>query len=134
MKEKLLYLTWLCLYVLCAGLGTISQRSTAGHIILTLIALIFFIPGILLLYNGIRENNKKTLLQIRLISLVSLILTLSLIVLNIVCVRASEAVGNTLNDLLILFSAPMFCVYWRGLGPFLWACLFVSSFPQMWKK
>ena len=134
LNKKILYLIWLCLYILCAGLGTITQRNIIGDVFLTALSLAFFIPGILLLYKGIRENNKKTLRTVRLMSLCSLILTLSLIVLNIVLVFAGEAVGQALNYLLILFSAPMFCCYLRGLSPFLWACLFISSFPRMWKK
>ena len=134
MKEKILYLNWACLYILCVGFGTIAQRNLLGHILLMLLSLAFYIPGILLLYTAYRENNKKMRLRVRIVSLCSLILTLSLIVLNIVCVQASERVGNALNDLLIVFSAPMFCCYWRGIGPFLWACLFVSSFPRMWEK
>lgn len=134
MKEKILYLNWACLYILCVGFGTIAQRNILGHILLMLLSLAFYIPGIILLYTGFRDNNKKMLLRVRLVSLISLILTLSLIVLNIVLVRSSETVGNALNDLLIVVSAPMFCCYFRGIGPFLWACLFVSSFPRMWKK
>lgn len=134
LNKKILYLIWLCLYILCAGLGTITQRNIIGDIFLTALSLAFFIPGILLLYKGIRENDQKTLRTVRILSLCSLVLTLSLIVLNIVLVFAGEAVGQALNYLLILFSAPMFCCYLRGLSPFLWACLFISSFPRMWRK
>lgn len=134
MKEKLLYLNWVCLYVMCVGFGTIVQRSVAGHIILMLLSLIFFVPGIILVYDGLKNDNKKMLRRVRIISLTSLFLTLSMIILNILLVRASEAVGNALNDILIVVSAPMFCCYWRGIGPFLWACLFISSFPRMWKN
>ena len=134
MKEKLLYLNWVCLYVMCVGFGTIVQRSVAGHIILMLLSLIFFVPGIILVYDGLKNGNKKMLRRVRIISLTSLFLTLSTIILNILLVRASEAVGNALNDILIVVSAPMFCCYWRGIGPFLWACLFISSFPRMWKN
>ena len=133
MKEKLLYLNWACLFVMCVGFGTIVQRSVAGHIILMLLSLIFFVPGIILVYDGLKNDNKKMLRRVRIISLTSLFLTLSTIILNILLVRASEAVGNALNDILIVVSAPMFCCYWRGIGPFLWACLFISSFPRMWK-
>ena len=133
MKEKLLYLNWACLFVMCVGFGTIVQRSVAGHIILMLLSLIFFVPGIILVYDGLKNGNKKMLRRVRIISLTSLFLTLSTIILNILLVRASEAVGNALNDILIVVSAPMFCCYWRGIGPFLWACLFISSFPRMWK-
>lgn len=134
MKEKLLYLNWACLYVMCVGFGTIVQRSIAGHIILMILSLIFFVPGIILVYDGLKNDNKKMLRRVRIISLTSLFLTLSMIILNILLVRASEAVGNALNDILIVVSAPMFCCYWRGIGPFLWACLFISSFPRMWKN
>ena len=134
MKEKLLYLNWVCLYVMCVGFGTIVQRSIAGHIILMILSLIFFVPGIILVYDGLKSGNKKMLRRVRIISLTSLFLTLSMIILNILLVRASEAVGNALNDILIVVSAPMFCCYWRGIGPFLWACLFISSFPGMWKN
>lgn len=134
LKDKILYLIWLCLYILCAGLGMISERNILGDIFLTALSLAFFIPGILLLYKGIRTENQKILKTVRIISLISLVLTLSLIVLNIVLVFAGDTVGKILNGVLILVSAPMFCCYLRGLSPFLWACLFISSFPRMWKK
>lgn len=134
MKKTILYMLWLCLYILCVGLGTLESRSTAGHVILTVLSVLFFVPGALLLAHGYRNGERKLLVQIRLISLLSLVLTLSLIVLNILLVRASSGVGETLNDILILVSAPMFCSYWHGVSLFLWAGLFVSSFPRMFKN
>ena len=134
MKEKILYVFWLCFYILCVGLGTVSQRSAGLNIAFTVLSLLFFLPGILLLWEGVRTDNRKMLLRVRLVSGISLILTVSLIVLNILTVTAGAAVGKVLNDLLILVSAPMFCCYFRGLSLFLWACLFVSSFPRIWRK
>ena len=134
MKVKNLYILWLGLYAVCAGLGFITERNLFLHILLGLVTLAFYIPGILLLYRGISENNKKLLRQVRLISLGALLLTLLLIVANILTVHASEGVGITLNAILNLVSVPMFCCYWPGLALFLWACLFVSSFPRLWKK
>ena len=134
MKERILYFIWLCLYIICVGMGTIAQRDAVMHVILMILALLFFVPAIILLYDGLTTANKKMLLRIRIVSICSLVLTLSMIILNIVAVKAGEDVGLVLNDLLILFSAPMFCTYWRGLSIFLWACVFVSSFPRMWKK
>lgn len=134
MKEKVLYIFWLCFYILCVGLGTVTGRSTGLNIAFTVLSLLFFLPGILLLWEGVQTDNRKMLLRVRLVSGISLILTVSLIVLNILTVTAGEAVGKVLNDLLILVSAPMFCCYWRGLSLFLWACLFVSSFPRIWRK
>ncbi len=134
MKERILYLIWLCLYIICVGMGTITQRGTVLTILLAILSLVFFIPAIVLLYNGITGDHKKMLLRVRIVSLCSLLLTLSMVVLNIVTVNAGDQVGLVMNDLLYLCSAPMFCAYPRALSIFLWACVFVSSFPRMWKK
>lgn len=134
LRNFTLYSIWLCFYILCVGLGTLTQRNTPVNIGLTALSLLFFLPGILLLIEGIRSGNKKLLLSIRIISLSSLVLTLCLIVLNILTVNAGETVGQALNDLLILVSAPMSCCYWRWISLFCWACLFVSSFPRIWRK
>lgn len=134
MRKKLLYAIWLAMYILCVGLGTLTDTGTALGILLTVLSLLFFLPGGALLFQALRDGDRKELRRIRGISLTSLVLTLSLIVLNILCVSAGEAVGKVLNDLLILFSAPMFCCSWQWVSIFLWACLFVGSFPKMWKN
>ena len=134
MKRKLTYFSWLLLYIACVGLGTITERGIIGNIFLTILSAGFFVPGILLLIEGLREKDKKLLLRLRLISLAVMVLTTLLIVLNIVLVNAGESAGNVLNQLLNIVSAPMYCCYIRGIPLFLWACLFVSSFPKMWKN
>ena len=134
MKEKVLSFSWLGMYILCAGLGTITQRSVFGSVILTILSLVFFIPPAILLYQGLTSQNHKILFRIRMISLASLSLTLCLIILHILTVFANETIGKFLNDLLIVISAPMFCCAWQWVSLFLCACLFVSSFPKMWKK
>ena len=135
-KEKRfwLYALWGALYIACVGMGSLTERTTGLSVVLTVLSIVFFIPGILLLIHGYRLNHTKTLRAVRIISLCSLILTLSLIVLNIVLVQAGDTVGQLLNDILLVVSAPMFCCYIRGISIFLWACLFVSSFPRMWSK
>lgn len=134
MKEKLLYAAWLGMYILCVGLGTITERNLIVNIAMTALGLIFFLPGGLLIWDGLRTHNRAQLLRVRIISICSLALTLLMIILNIVFVAAGDTVGAVLNDLLMLVSAPMFCCYWRFISLFLWACLLVSSFPRMWKK
>ncbi len=134
MKEKLLYLGWLCMYILCTGLGTLTGRNPVVSIAMTALGILFFLPGAVLVYDGLKSGNRKQLLRVRIISICSLVLTLALIVLTILLVGAGDTVGRVLNDLLLLVSTPMFCCHWRWLSLFLWACLLVSSFPQMWKK
>ncbi|MBO5049331.1 MAG: hypothetical protein J6C41_02730 [Oscillospiraceae bacterium] len=133
-KEQILYAVWFTLYIICTALGTITERTATGHILLMILSVLFFVPGIILVYDGLKKKDKKMLFRVRLVSILSIVLTLSLIVLNILCVGAGEKVGQLLNDLLILVSTPMFCSYIRGISIFGWACIFVSSFPFMWKK
>lgn len=134
MKAKKLYGIWLGLYLLCAALGFIGSRNIFVHILLGLAACGFYIPGIVLLYRAICQQDKKQLLRVRLLSLSCLVLTLLMIVLNIVAVQAGQTVGIILHILLSLVSVPMTCFYWQGLGLFLWACLFIASFPRLWRK
>lgn len=134
MKEKLLYCVWAALYIICVGLGTAEERGPFFVVILGVLALIFFVPGFWLIYLGVSRNDKKILRRVRVISIVSLVLTLGMIIVNILCFRTDNEMGVVLNDLLNLVSAPMYCCFWRGTSLFLWCCLFISSFPRLWKK
>lgn len=134
MKEKLLYAVWFCLYILCVGLGSLNARTTASHIALMILALLFYVPGILLVWDGIRRNDRRQLIRLRLVCAASLCLTALMMVLTIALVTAGDSVGRVLNDLLNLVSAPMFCCYWRGLSLFFWACLLIGSFPGLTRK
>ena len=134
MKKKSLFCLWCCLYALCVTFGFVSERNTAGNIVLTLLGLCFFAPGAVLLYRGYKEQDQKLLRKLRLISGLSLLLTMLTIIVTILCVGAGDTVGIVLNILLNLVSAPMFCLYFQGLAPFLWACMLIASFPKILKK
>ena len=128
-KELILYVIWLCLYILCVGLGTVDQMEGIGKVFFILTALIFFIPGIILLVMGIREKNKKTVLRVRMIAVCSLVLTVVLFCVNIVAAAAGR-VSPVLHDLLNLVSAPMFCSQYWVISLFGWASLLSASFMK----
>lgn len=128
-KELILYAIWLCLYILCVGLGTVGQMEGIGKVFFILTALIFFIPGIILLVMGIREKNKKTVLRVRMIAVCSLVLTVVLFCVNIVAAAAGR-VSPVLHDLLNLVSAPMFCSQYWVISLFGWASLLSASFMK----
>ena len=128
-KELILYAIWLCLYILCVGLGTVDQMEGIGKVFFILTALIFFIPGIILLVMGIREKNKKTVLRVRMIAVCSLVLTVVLFCVNIVAAAAGR-VSPVLHDLLNLVSAPMFCCQYWVISLFGWASLLSASFMK----
>ena len=133
MKEKILYLFWLGMYIICVGMGTLQERSVFVHILLMALAIAFFIPGGLLVLEGIRTKNAKVLLRVRIVCLSSLILTIGLIVANIASVYASAAVGDVLNQVFYIVAAPMHCCYYRFISLFLWACLLMGTLPKLWK-
>lgn len=133
MKEKIYYLFWLAMYIICVGMGTIGERSPFLHILLMVLAIAFFIPGLLLVTEGIKTNNIKILFRLRIVCICSLVLTLSLMVANIASVHAPLTVGNTLNQVYLIVAAPMHCCYYRVISIFLWACLLMGTIPKLWR-
>lgn len=128
MKTKILYGIWAALFILCAGLSFIQERSGGIQLLLSLLAVGFFVPGAILLYQGIREKNRKRVLLIRILSIVSLSLTLLLLVINVVSVGWSEAAGDAAYGFLAVLSVPMLCFRSWVAGIFLWGCLLSASF------
>lgn len=121
MKVKIAYALWAVLFATCACLGFVNDAAGFGKALLTLSSLIFFLPGVLLLYWGQRK-------QVRIISICSLSATLVLLVANFFSVLASEAVGNVLYAVLVIVSSPMVCSQYWVLSMFAWACLLMATF------
>ena len=134
MKKTILWCVWAFFYALCAGLGYIADPTDTQKLALLVMALIFFIPGLLLLIDALRKKDRKTLLQLRWISGLSLGLTLVLLVANVMSALASETVGNVLYEILIFVSVPMICSQQWLLSMFLWACLFFATLVGRKKK
>lgn len=134
MKKLILYGIWTILYALCAALGHITEPTDIQSVSLTLMSLVFFIPGVILLVGALRTKDGKTLLQLRWISALSLGLTLIFMVANVMSALSSEAVGNVLYEILIFVSVPMVCSQYWFLSLFLWACLLFATLPGRKKK
>ncbi len=120
MKEKIAYALWGVLFIICAGLGFVTDASGAGKVLLTLSSLICFLPGVALLYWGHRR-------PVRIISICSLGATLVLLVANFFSVLAPKAVGDVLYVLLVVVSSPMVCSQYWVLSMFIWACLLMAT-------
>ena len=131
LKEKILYAAWLCMYILCVGIGTVENVEGIGKFLFVVVSIIFFLPGAWILYMGVQEKNKKMLLRVRILSICSLTLTVIVFAANVIALGASTEVGNTLHDLLNLVSAPMFCSQYWILSLFLWSCLLSASFTKL---
>ena len=131
MKQKSLYSAWGVLYILCGALGFLTQRNTAVNIIFTVTSVLFFLPGVLILVDAYKQKDKKALLRLRLVSLGSLVLTLALLAASFASAQGSIKLGNVLHYILAVVSVPMLCSSIWVLPLFLWACLFMASFPKV---
>lgn len=128
MKKVFLYSLWLFLYALCAGLAYIPNPEGLQSAALTALALIFFVPGVILLIDALRAKDKKHLLLLRWICITVLALTLVLLGANVISALGSQAMGDALFDVLIFVSVPMICSQHWLMILFLWACLLFATF------
>lgn len=127
MKKSYLYAAWGALYCLCVVLGFVPNPQGFGKFLLTVTGIIFFLPPFYLLYLAKKENSRKTLTVLRLLSISSLALTVILLSLNFLSVYFSEQTGLVLHVLLVMFTAPMVCIGYWVLSLFLWACLLMLT-------
>ena len=127
MNKKFLSGLWAGLFIVCAGLGFIPEPGESLQILLTLLSLLFFLPPALLLYNAGRNRETATIQLIRNLSVISLILTMMLLILNFLTVLSSELLGQILYYVLIIVSCPMICSGHWAMSLFLWSCLLTAS-------
>lgn len=134
MKKRILYWIWGFFYLLCAFISNLENPVGAQKAALTVLSLIFFIPPVILLVDALKAEGKKTLLTLRVISILSLSLTLAALIANIAVVGASDTVGRVLHQVLIFASVPMVCSQHFVLSLFLWACLLFATLPGIFRK
>ena len=127
MKQKTLYAIWGVLYALCCALGFLPQKG----VILTVFSVLFFLPGVLILADAYKQQNQIALRTLRYVSLGSLVLTLALLAASFASAQGSLKLGDVLHYILGIVSVPMFCSSIWALSLFLWACLFIASFPKV---
>ena len=134
MKQKILYIAWGCMAALCVGLGTIEATNLSLKIPMICLAVVFFVPGAILLYDALEAGDRAGVLRIRWISVLSLSLTLVTMVAFILTAAVGHKAADVLYDLLILVSCPMICGQNWLIGLFLWSCLFSASFFKKDRK
>ncbi len=130
MKQKIALGVWGVFYCLCAGLGHIVNATTSQSVALTIVSVLFFVPGFYLLVDAIKNQNVRQLKLLRIIGFSSLALTFLMLLVNILSVLASETLGNVLHEILIFVSVPMFACRPRALSLFLWAFLGFASIKK----
>ncbi len=129
MKKRNLYIAWGVFYLFCTVLGFIPAKEGGFFALCMGLGLGFFVPPMLLMCRG----EKKTVQLVTTLSGVSLAATALMLVLNVLTVGASAAVGEMFYWLLILVSSPMICIQVRGISLFLWACLLFAGLGKLKK-
>lgn len=128
-KRIVLYIVWVCLYILCVGLGTVEAAAATTRALLVMTALAFFVPGFVLAADYLKNENRKGLRTVRIVCICSLSLTALALAGNFISARAGAEVGNALYAVLAVVSAPMLCAQYWAASIFLWACLLMITIP-----
>ena len=130
MKKKILYIVWAVLYCVCVGFGFVTDPSAGEKAFLVALSVGFFVPPYWLYILARKENNRKTLLVLRLCSIGILALTVIFLILTFLSVNFSDRAGFVLGVLLTMFSAPMICSQVWVLPLFLWAVLLMLTLQK----
>ena len=127
MKNRFLYALWGAMFILCALLGFIPEPTGALRILLTSVAILYFLPPAALVWKGRQEKDRMTLSLVRNLSIASLSLSAVLIIANFLTAFHSELLGNILHAVLVVVSSPMICSGHWAMSLFFWACLLIAS-------
>jgi uncharacterized membrane protein YgdD (TMEM256/DUF423 family) len=135
LNKYILLAIWVGMFILCAVLGYLPPQEGANKWLLAIIAVLFFLPPALTVYQCQKEKDGKLLRLVRTVSLVVLIATVALLVVNLLSIalllvmpeKTALIVGDVLYYALILVSTPMICGQYWGIGLIGWAALLWSS-------
>ena len=128
-KVSVTYGIWIAMYIVAVLLSLINHAQGVGLVLIQVYSVAFFIPGAVLAVGALKARDKGQLKRLRMISALSLGLTLVLLVVNFLSVGGSAQLGRILNSFLILVSAPMLISYNWAISLFLWACLLMVTIP-----
>lgn len=115
---------WAGMFIVCGLLGFIQQPIGATKVLLIILAALFFVPAFADVYFAWQNKDRKELMLVRNICLISLGSTLFVLVANILSgLATSEALGNFLHYVLVVVSTPMICGQYWFYSLLLWAVL-----------
>ena len=126
MNRKVLWILWIVLFVGCVALSAFCEAG----VFTGFVGVCFFAPPALLLVQGIRDGNRKTVRIVRYLALASLLLTTFSFGGVIATVQSGETAQKLTNVALMLFGAPVMCFRSAAASLLLWAGLLFGSFVR----
>ncbi len=124
------YSIWAILYCVCAGLGFMPDSQVQGTFktMLTVLSFVFFLPPFLLAWFAARQDDGKTLKELRIISLTALGLSLFFIILIFIsAANFGVTMRKVVSVLYLIFTAPLQCSQNWILPLFMWGCLLMGT-------
>ena len=122
--KKYWIIGWVAMYVAAVAMGVFWPATAVS----TIVGIAFFVPPAVLLWDGFRSGNQKRIRCIRILSLVSLLLTMVLVSMIFVTVSSEKNIDKLMDMLLVLCAAPLMCFKAWLVSIFGWASLLSASF------
>ena len=129
-KNTVLYIIWAVLYCACVGFSFVGETTVGEKAFLIALSVLFFVPPYWLYVLAKKENNRKTLLVLRLISIIVLALVPILFFLNVLSVNYTATFGLVVFVLFTMFSPPLLTSQTWIIPLFLWAVLMMLTLPK----
>ncbi len=123
MNKKVWIPAWIVMYVAAVAAGVFWPASVISRIV----GVAFFAPPAVLLWQGIRQGNKKLVFWVRIIAIAALVLTLLAIIAVFLSVRSEKNLSHLMDAILLLVAAPMKCFKAWVVSLFGWACVLYGS-------
>ena len=127
MKKKGMYVLWGVLFAVCGALGFIPAPAGVLKWLMTVLALVFFAPPVVLLHRARESGDLPAAALVRNLAAISLGLTLAALIANVLSLLGTVALGNVLNAVLAIVSVPMYCGQIWLLSLFCWAFLMIAA-------
>ena len=130
LSYKTLYVLWAAMFALTAVLGFIFPQAEGApaKIALLVVSAVFFLPPWLILRKTRAEGRRFHARLVGFLAAASIVLTATLLVLNLMSPLWNEQIGIALNAALVIVSAPMVCSNFYVLPLFLWGTLIAEAF------
>lgn len=131
MSYKSLYRAWAALFAATAALGFIPEPKGALDVCMKILAVLFFVPGFLIVHKAKKEGSIRQRRIVRNLCLYAIGAAVILLPLNLMSAGWSETAGLALHAMLTVACSPMVCGGGYLLGPFLWGCLLMNSMTNV---